>query len=668
MKQQYDLSALAWTVEGHTPWLWKFQRVHQVGFTDLGCVDVPPVPARVPGSVQGALRAAGILPAWNVGLNYRQCEWVENRHWIYRTELPDAWVQDKADYRLECLGLDYCGWVYVNGAEAGAFTGTHVPHTFDLTSHLKPSGNVLEIIFDLPPRWLGQFGWTSRMREWKARFNYTWDWVPRLLQVGIWDDVALVATDGVELGTLRILSDADPAASTGIMDVGGTASGGADARVEVTLESDAGLVRRETVSAAQFARGLRWESLPVRLWWPNLEGEQPLYTLTCRLLDGAGVEHDRDTRRVGFKHIEWHPCAGAPPEADPWVCVINGRPVFMQGVNFAPLSALYADLTRDDYAARLGQYRELGANILRINACQFLERTWFYDLCDELGIMVWQEFPLTSSGIDNWPPEDEQSIAAVADIARSFVQRRRHHASLLFWSGGNELQGELDGRKTGAGKPCGMDHPMLKRLGEVTAEEDPVHRYIATSPSGPRAGANPADFGKGLHWDVHGGAALAATPEEAERYLAEDDALLRSEVYCSGASPVALIEKYAGGMDTWPPQHTNPYWDSLTTWWLDWDRLVAWHGREPADLAEYVAWSQAKQALMLGMDCAAAKRRFPRCGGWLLWSGHDTFPLCINSSLIDFDGGYKPAALEMKRIWHGPAGKELTTKDTKNTK
>lgn len=655
MKRTHDLSALSWTVEGHTPWLWKFQRVHQVGFTDEMCVDVPAVPARVPGSVQGALRDAGILPDWNIEINYRACEWVENRHWIYRTHLPDAWLKDACDYRLECLGLDYCGWVYVNGVEVGAFTGTHIPHTFDLTPHLKPSGNVLEIIFDLPPRWLGQFGYTSRMREWKPRYNYTWDWVPRLLQVGIWDTVTVVATDGKELGTLRVLADADPRAATGILDLQGEGAAYADCDVDVTLEGDAGVIRREKVAHSAFVGGLHWRDLPVNLWWPNLEGEQPLYTLTVRLLSGDR-ELDRDVRRVGFKHVEWRPCAGAPASADPWLCVVNDKPIFLQGVNCAPLSALFADLTREAYAARLSQYRDLGANVLRINACQFLELPWFWELCDELGLMVWQEYPLTSSGIDNWAPEDEQSITAVADIARSFVRRRRHHASLLLWSGGNELQGALDGNKEGIGKPCDMNHPMLKRLGEVTAEEDPIHRYIPTSPSGPRGGANPADFGKGLHWDVHGGAALAATPQEAQQYLDQDDALLRSEVYCPGASPADLIVKYAGDMAPWPPRHTNPYWSRLTTWWNDWDRLVVLHGREPADLDEYVAWSQEKQALMLGMDCAAAKRRFPGCGGWLLWSGHDTYPLCINSSLIDYDGGLKLSALEMKHVWHRKAG------------
>ena len=87
---------------------------------------------------------------------------------------------------------------------------------------------------------------------------------------------------------------------------------------------------------------------------------------------------------------------------------------------------------------------------------------------------------------------------------------------------------------------------------------------------------------------------------------------MRPEVYCPGASPVALIERYAGDLATFPATADNPYWARLTTWWIDWERLVTLHGHEPADLAEYVAWSQANQAAMISGEMKACKDRFPR--------------------------------------------------------
>ena len=125
MKETHDLGELRWTLEGYTPYLWLFEWKHGAGFgASERCIDVRPVPAAVPGSVQGALRAAGIIPDWNVGVNSRDCEWVEHRHWMYRTRLPAEWLDTQARFGLECQGLDYVGWVYVNGQEVGAFKGS----------------------------------------------------------------------------------------------------------------------------------------------------------------------------------------------------------------------------------------------------------------------------------------------------------------------------------------------------------------------------------------------------------------------------------------------------------------------------------------------------------------------------------------------------------------
>jgi len=263
VKKQFDLSQLEWKLSGWTPHVWRTDRTMEVGTSPNA--EVPSIPAKVPGSVQAALRDAGIIPDWNMGLNYRECEWVENRHWIYEAVIPDEWIMPGLTYRLNCLGLDYCGEVLLNGSLVSEFKGSHVPHVFDLTPHLQETGNVLRIVFECPPRWLGQFGYTSRMTEWKVRFNYTWDWTVRLVQIGIWDSVLLEATDGREIEELRITTGKDS------LTVKGKASGD---RVRVSLAG----IREEEVAASEFS--ISWEGLPVEPWWPNLEGDQPLYTLT----------------------------------------------------------------------------------------------------------------------------------------------------------------------------------------------------------------------------------------------------------------------------------------------------------------------------------------------------------------------------------------------------
>jgi beta-mannosidase len=643
LKATFDLSELKWKLTGWTPHFWRFSNSIETGSAALA--EVPPLPAPVPGSVQEALRLAGELPDWNVGLNARLCEWAENRHWVYEAVLPAEWMASGSEFRLNALGLDYCGSVLVNGKEIGCFKGSFTPHRFDLTPWISPeTENRLQIVFECPPRWLGQFGFTSQMNEWKPRFNYTWDWTPRLVQTGIWDDLLLEATDGEAFAEVRCATDADPAEKTGILHLSGAVRGDSGSKVRILLEDKDRVPLSEEISVERFSEGVTLSGLPVDLWFPFGYGLQPLYSLRIQLLDARGELLDETIRSVGFKHVEWKPCEGAPPEADPWICEVNGRAVFLQGVNWTPIRPNFADVTPEAYAQRLVLYRDLGCNLMRVWGGAFLEKRNFYDLCDELGLMVWQEFPLSSSGVDNWPPEDEKSIAELSGIAESYVERRRHHVSLLMWCGGNELQGAMDGGKVGGGKPVDDSHPLMRRFKEIVEARDPLHRFVPTSSSGPRFYANEDEMGRGVHWDVHGPWKAEGKLEEGwTRYWSKDDALLRSETGSPGASPSDVIREYLGDCEEIPCSLDNPIW-RRTAWWVEWPDFIQERGREPEDLEEYVAWSQERQARALSIAVSACKDRFPRCGGILLWMGHDSFPCTANTSILDFWGRPKPAA------------------------
>lgn len=649
MKRVFDLSELDWKVAGYVPDVWQQEKTMELGVASMA--EIPPVPAPVPGSVQKALLDAGILPDWSIGLNSRKCEWVEHRHWVYEVRLPDDWFARGREFRLRCTGLDYCGALRLNGNDIGLFKGSHVPHVFDLTPHLAASGNVLQIVFELSPRWLGQCGRTSEMKEWKPRFNYTWDWVSRLVQVGITDSVFLEVVDGEEIEAVRIRTDADPENGTGQLTIRGEVRAEEGASIQIKLARGDAVIRCGEVGLTDFRKnGLSWSDLDVELWWPNGCGNQPLYAVAVTLLGADGKEVDRVGRRVGFKNVRWEQCRNAPEGADPWVCVVNGRPVFLQGFNWSPIRPNFADVAESEYRKRLELYRDLHVNTFRVNGCAVIERESFYDLCDELGLMVWQDFPLSSSGIDNAPPDDPTSIEDMAAIAASAIERRQHHASLLCWCGGNELQTALDD-SPGIGKPLTLSHPMLQRLADVVAELDPGRRFIPTSPVGPRFTAEQGDMGKDLHGEVHGPWRVeGAVAEFRESYWANDDALFRSEAGAPGPSDAELIRRYKGECDELPGTVENPLW-RRTSWWIEWPQFVEEHGREPGDLEEYVRWGQARQAEALRTAAESCKSRFPGCGGILYWMGHDCFPCATNTAVIDFEGNPKPAALAIGKVF-----------------
>ena len=630
MKTSRDLATATWTLAGYAPDTWGF-----LAGIDLGAPlvpETPTVPARVPASVQQLLLEAKIIPDWNYDLNSRAAEWVENRNWVFATTLPRAWLEGGKIRRLRCAGLDQAGWVCCNGKLVGRFENGFIEHVFDLSAIPLADENHLQIAFDLPPRWLGQFNYTSKIRDWKARFNYTWDWQPRLVQLGVWDRVTLEVSDGRELADVRCQLSPD----------GFTLFGQSSDRVEVKLEDGNRCLLSETIEPAAFARGATFAKLPVEPWWPNREGAQKTYRLTCRLADGS----DSWTRTVGFKNVAWRDCTGAPAGADPWICVVNGRAIFLQGVNWTPIRPNYADVTAADYEARIHTYAEMGCNVFRVWGGAFLETEIFYDLCDRYGILVWQEFPLSSSGIDNWPPEDPKVEKELRPIVRSYISRRQHHASVLLWCGGNELMGALDGGKVGSGLPTPASHPLLVMIAAQAKELDPSRRFLHTSPSGPHAIGEEKDLGKGQHWDTHG-----PWRPEADTYWPKDDALFRSEVGATGASPLDILEKYYAPGSLLPLDETNPIWLRFG-FWIQSDRFKSEHGgRPPRDLPEFVTWSQALQTKCIERAARAIKGRFPRCGGIIMWMGHDCFPCPSNTAILDFYGRLKPAGEALKKIF-----------------
>ena len=145
MKKVYDLSSASrkWTVSGWIPNLWRLDKTMEVGARPQ--CEVSPLEAKVPGSLQYTLREAGLIPDWNYGMNGRSCEWVENRHWIYSTVLPEeARTPGKTAYLL-CDGIDGFGELFVNGTFVTEFKNSHIDYSIDITKYLKKDGEVYEV-------------------------------------------------------------------------------------------------------------------------------------------------------------------------------------------------------------------------------------------------------------------------------------------------------------------------------------------------------------------------------------------------------------------------------------------------------------------------------------------------------------------------------------------
>jgi beta-mannosidase len=181
-----NLSQREWSLSGYSPTSWAMGRTLEQA---IPCIpEIASVPAKVPGSVHQALLHAGVIPDWNKKLNSYNCEWVDHRDWIFAVEIPRSELEGKSRI-LRCLGLDGYGEVFLNRIRVGTFRNGYVPHAFDLSAVPLQEVNRLEIIFSDLPRFNGTPNVSSRIRDLKARFNYAWDWMPRNVQIGIWDEI-----------------------------------------------------------------------------------------------------------------------------------------------------------------------------------------------------------------------------------------------------------------------------------------------------------------------------------------------------------------------------------------------------------------------------------------------------------------------------------------------
>jgi beta-mannosidase len=414
--------------------------------------------AAVPGTVIQDLLRHGAIPDPHIGCNEEQVQWTAERDWLYRLdfEAPQAAADAAVDLVFE--GLDTFAQVWLNGHLVLRTDNMFVPHRVSAAPFLKPGRNRLVLRFDAAlrrgrereaiagksPLWNGD---SSRLHVRKAQYHYGWDWGPVLLTAGPWKPVRLETyrqriddlqpfvelTPGLEAARLRLqvkLAGTAGAARQVLRHRLTDPDGLPVATVQVAAEVGAAPVpgaMHEVVHEAAID-----VSAP-RLWWPNGLGDAALYSLHTELLADGDVI-DSATRRIGFRHIELRQEPVAHEAGTSFHFAVNGREIFVGGANWIPDDNLLNRITPARYRQRVQQARDANMVMLRVWAGGIYEDEAFYDACDELGMLVWQDFAF-GCGVY---PAHEDFCASVQQEAEAAVRRLRHRASLALWCGNNE--------------------------------------------------------------------------------------------------------------------------------------------------------------------------------------------------------------------------------------
>jgi len=405
-------------------------------------------PANVPGVVQQDLLAAGRIPDPFVGLNEHEVQWVGERDWLYRCrfDLPEEIAgEDHVDLCFD--GLDTIATVWLNGEEILRSDNQFVPHRVPVKALLRPTGNELRLRFDsallagqaLQAHYGPRDAWNgdpSRVYVRKAGYNYGWDWGPVIMTAGPWRPIHLEAY-GARIASLHAPAEVAPDLRSAAIPVAvriatGTLTAGF--AVALALRDPSGNVVAEARVRAEVATVNHLFTLTdPQLWWPRGHGAQPLYILTATLMRDD-IELDRQETRLGLRRLRLVHEAVRGEAGQSFLFEVNNAPIFGGGYNWIPADSLPTRVTPERYRAWLELAAEGHTAMLRVWGGGYYEDDVFYDLCDELGILVWQDF-MFACGMY---PAHPAFLASVRQEAEAALRRLRHHPSLVLWCGNNE--------------------------------------------------------------------------------------------------------------------------------------------------------------------------------------------------------------------------------------
>lgn len=616
------------------------------------------LPAAVPGTAHGALLAAGRIPDPFYGCNELDVRWVAERRWAWRLAFDAGELAPREELVFE--GLDTYCTVWLNGERLLQADNMFVPQRVDVRARLRPGRNELLLCFEPAlaearkveamhgqrALWNGD---SARLHARKAQYHFGWDWGPELVTCGPWRPVRRFS--GVaRVADLQVRSEVDVAGRTATLQVAAQLEGaGARCRFEL-LDAQGRRVAAQDAAPVQGGAGATLAVADADLWWPRGLGAQPLYTLVARLLDDAGHVLAEDSRRIGLRQLR---LVQEPVEGEAGLSFhfeVNGQDVFAGGANWIPDDSLLERITPARYRERVAQAAAAHMNMLRVWGGGIYEHEAFYEACDELGILVWQDF-MFACGIY---PANAAFLASVRAEAEAAVRRLRHHACLALWCGNNEdyMIAESQGL-AGPGVPAERFEARAIYEGllpEVCAALDPDRAYWPGSPFTPGAQAKSSDMtvGDRHSWEVWHQQMLPY------QHYGEVQARFVSEFGMQSHPSLALLEQVLPEQERFPESRTVQWHNKAgSAAGPDGHRRLAVYLadnlRVGATLADHVYATQFVQAEAMRVAYQDFRRRWQHPGaravsGALVWQLNDCWPV-TSWALIDSSGTVKPA-------WH----------------
>jgi beta-mannosidase len=615
-----------------------------------------PRPASVPGTVHTDLLAAGLIPDPYTGTHETDLVWLHRSSWRYETLVQSEPAAPEERVDLVFDGLDTVATIELDGREVGRTANMHRGYRFDVREQLRRPA-ALSVRFDSALEFaeavqdrIGARPHTNThpynaVRKMACSFG--WDWGPDLQTAGIWKPVRLERWRVARFAQTRLLATLDDDGTTGRLTVHVEVerSGLEEARellVRVAVGDRSG---RLSLPAGISAGAVEIEVPEAPVWWPVGYGGQPLAGVEVDLVDpsGDGAVLDSVARRVGFRSVRLDESPDAAGSR--FALIVNGRPVFALGLNWIPEDHLLTRLTRPDYAEAVDRAVAANANLLRVWGGGIFESDDFYDVCDERGVLVWQDFLLACAAYAEEEPIRSEILAEV----RENVTRLSPHPSLVIWNGGNEniwahedwqWKAPLGDLTWGAGYYY-RDFPA------ILAELDPTRPYHPGSPSSPGFDpevVHPNDdrYGTRHEWQAWNEQDYTWHDRYTPRFCSEFG-WQAPPAWSTLAGALEPADRHKTSTAFLLHQKANDGNGKL-------DRGLAHHMRVPEDFAEWHWATQLNQARATTYAVHHLRSWTPHTMGSVVWQLNDCWPV-TSWAVVDGAGRRKPAWYALRRAY-----------------
>lgn len=598
---------------------------------------LPWLDVKVPGSIYNYLQEAGYIEDPYYEMNSLKCEWVSQRWWVYICDF-DLNTDENHNYTIFFEGIDYKAHFYLNGNKLGEHVGMFTPAEFDISKVCKNGNNTLKVIFEHAPDEMGQIGYTSKSSTQKARFNYKWDFCTRLIEIGLYRPVYIKKYGKAkisELSTYLKNMEGDVALSVAVEAL-------CDYHLKWELSYDGKIVKDGNYSNNQSALAkLDFILDNIKLWYPNGRGNQNLYSLSIQLFS-AGILSDEKQINVGFKTLKTIKNEGADDNALNYVFEINGEKIYIKGVNFVPLDMKYGTVTYERYKQHLILLKEINVNLIRVWGGGLIESEDFYNLCDEMGFMVWQDFIQSSSGIDNYPSEEQNFLSLLSKTAEQACKEKRNHVSLTAFCGGNELMYP-------SWKPVGFENNNVDMLYKIVEKHCSHIPFFPTTSSGNHFAPVFTQDYKNNH-DVHGDWMFSGV-ENHYTFYNDLYCLFHGEYGVNGLANHNALCKMLSKNNLYPADmDDNIVWRHKGEMWNSYKRDSSVFG-DFDNLEDYCIASQFIQSEGLRYAVEADRRRAFVNSGGMIWQSGEPYPNVSCTSVIDYYNQPKMAYYSLKKAY-----------------